>query len=107
LIAAISGQLSLVSVLANLLVAPVIPPITILGTAAAAVGWAWPGVAQLLIRFTGPELWWLLHVARWSAAAPGAVVQVPDGWAGALVLVAASAGLTLALVWWRRRRAGG
>ncbi|MUL49234.1 ComEC/Rec2 family competence protein [Mycobacterium sp. CBMA293] len=106
LVAAISGSLSLVAVLANLLVAPVIPPITIIGTAAAAVGWCWPAVAQLLIRFTGPELWWLLQVARWSAALPGAAVSVPSGWGGALLLSATTVGVALVVVWWRRRRRG-
>lgn len=104
LVAAISGSLSLVAVVANLLVAPIIPPITILGTAAAAVGWFWPAAAQLLIRFTGPELWWLLHVARWSAAVPGASVSVPSGWGGALLLGTTTVGVALAA--WRRRRGG-
>ncbi|SEB05624.1 MULTISPECIES: ComEC/Rec2 family competence protein [unclassified Mycobacterium] len=104
LVAAISGSLSLVAVAANLLVAPVIPPITILGTAAAAVAWCWPAAAQLLIRFTGPELWWLLHVARWSAAVPGAAVSVPSGWGGALLLGAMTVGGALLLAVWRRRR---
>jgi competence protein ComEC len=104
LVAAIAGSLSLVAVAANLLVAPVIPPITILGTAAAAVAWCWPAAAQLLIRFTGPELWWLLHVARWSAAVPGAAVSVPSGWGGALLLGATTVGGALLLAVWRRRR---
>lgn len=104
LVAAISGSLSLVAVLANLLVAPVIPPITILGTAAAAMAWSWPGAAQLLIRFTGPELWWLLHIARWSAAIPGAAVGVPSGWGGALLLGATTVGVVFLLAAWRRRR---
>lgn len=103
LIAAISGTLSLVSVVANLLVAPVITPITILGTAAAAVGWCWPAAAQLLIRFTGPELWWLLTVSHVSAAVPGAAVSVPSGWGGALLVGSITVGVGL-LVRWRRRR---
>ena len=37
LVAAISGQLSVVGVIANLVVSPMIPPITVLGTAAAAL----------------------------------------------------------------------
>jgi len=104
LVAAISGSLSLVAVAANLLVAPVIPPITILGTAAAAVAWCWPAAAQLLIRFTGPELWWLLHVARWTAAVPGAAVRVPSGWGGALLLGGVTVAGALLLAVWRRRR---
>lgn len=100
LIAAISGRLSLVSVLANVVVAVVIPPITVLGTAAAALSELWSGAASLLIRFTGPELWWLLSVARTAAAVPGASVPVPSGWAG----LACVGALTIAgvLLWPRR-----
>ncbi|MGE2728923.1 ComEC/Rec2 family competence protein [Mycolicibacterium vaccae] len=91
LVAGISGSVSLVAVLANLAAAPVIPPITVLGTAAAALCPVWPAGAELLIRFTGPEVWWLLGVARWSAALPAAAVPVPSGVAGvALITVAAA-----------------
>jgi competence protein ComEC len=101
LVAAISGQFSLIAVVANLLVAPVIPPITILGTAAAAVGWCWPPAAQLLIRFTGPELWWLLKVAHLSAGLPGAAVGVPSGWGGALLIGLVTVGVVAAPMLWR------
>ena len=37
-----------------------------LGTVATAVGPLWPGIAQLVVRFTGPALWWLLRVAHWA-----------------------------------------
>ena len=72
LVAGMSGTVSLVSVAANLAVAVVIAPITVIGTAAAAVSAFWPAAAQFLVRFTGPELWWLLRVARWASAVPGA-----------------------------------
>ena len=100
LVAAISGRFSVVSVLANLAVALVVPPITVLGTAAAALVSAWPGAAGLLIRFTGPELWWLLHVAHGAARLPGAAVPVPSGWAG--VLTVGAAGAAAAALWGRR-----
>lgn len=93
LIAAISGTLSVISVLANLAVAVVIPPITVLGTAAAALCWVLPQAAGFLIRFTGPELWWLLRVASIAAEVPGAALTVPSGLAG----VATVAGATLAV----------
>lgn len=100
LVAAISGQLSLVAVIANLVVAPVIPPITVLGTAAAALCPVWPAAGGLLIRFTGPEVWWLVHIAHGAAALPGAAVAVPSGWPGlATVGIAALASVVL----WRRR----
>lgn len=100
LIAAISGQFSLVSIIANVLVAPVVPPITVLGTAAAALAPAWPAAAGLLIRFTGPELWWLLTVAGSAGSMPGAAVPVPAGWAG---LGAVGAAMVAAVLLWRLR----
>lgn len=102
LVAAISGRFSLVAVLANLVVAPVVAPITVLGTAAAALAVCWPPAAQLLIRFTGPEVWWVLHVAHWAAGVPGASVPVPPGAAGLLVV----GGATVPIIVLARRRGG-
>ncbi|MDT5018479.1 MAG: competence protein ComEC, partial [Mycobacterium sp.] len=100
LVAGIAGTFSVVSVVANLAVAVVIPPITVVGTAAAALCPLWPAGAQLLIRFTGPELWWLLHVARWAAGVPGASVSVPSGLLG--VACVAAGGIAAVLSWrWR------
>ena len=64
LVAGMSGTFSVVSVVANLAVAVVIPPITVIGTARGGAAALWPAAAELMIRFTGPELWWLLHVAH-------------------------------------------
>ncbi|OBK19559.1 ComEC/Rec2 family competence protein [Mycobacterium asiaticum] len=100
LVAAISGRFSLVAVVANLVVAPVIAAITVLGSAAAVLAVGWPGGAQLLIRFTGPEVWWVLRVAHWAAAVPGASVPVPSGVAG---LVAVGGSTVLAVAMWRWR----
>ncbi|BBY90176.1 ComEC/Rec2-like protein [Mycolicibacterium tokaiense] len=100
LIAGLSGSLSLVAVVANVLVAPVIAPITVLGTAAAAVAPVLPAAGGLLIRFTGPELWWLLQVAHGGAAVPHAAVPVPSGPGGALMMAAA---VMASVVLWRRR----
>lgn len=99
LVAAISGRFSVVGVLANVAVAVVIPPITVLGTGAAALVTLWPAGAGLLIRFTGPEVWWLLKVAGAAAAVPGAAVPVPSGWSG---LAAVGAAAVAAVVLWRR-----
>jgi competence protein ComEC len=104
LVAGMSGNVSVVAIVANLAVAVIIAPITVIGTAAAAVTTIWPAAGQLLIRFTGPELWWLLRVAHWTSALPGAVVPVPSGWPG--VVGVAGAGLTSVLLWrfaWGRR----
>lgn len=111
LIAAISDRFSLVAVIANLLVAPVIAPVTVLGTAAAALCVVAPGVAALLIRFTGPEVWWLLRVAHVAAGMPVANLPVPSGVAGLLMVGGAGVlAVLLALRPWhdsRVRRATG
>jgi competence protein ComEC len=100
LVAAISGRFSLVAVLANLVVAVVIPPITVLGTAAAVLCGLWPAAALLLIRFAGPEVWWVLHVAHWAAFAPWATVPVPKGVPG--VVLVGGVGVLVVVLWrWR------
>ena len=105
LIAGISGRVSMVSILANVAVTATIPPITVAGTAAAALAPLWPGGAHLLIRFTGPELWWLLRVADWADGVPGATVTVPSRMWG--VAVVGAAGVAAVVLWkvggsWRR-----
>jgi competence protein ComEC len=108
LVAGISGTFSVVSVVANLAVAVVIPPITVFGTAAAALCPLWPFGAGMLIRFTGPELWWLLRVARWAAAVPAASVPVPSGLLGVIVVAATGVSAVFAWRWrWVRVAAGG
>ncbi|MFZ0226095.1 MAG: ComEC/Rec2 family competence protein, partial [Mycobacterium sp.] len=105
LIAGISGRVSLVSAAANLAVEVLIAPITVLGSAAGALCLFWPGGAQLLIRFTAPELWWLLRIAHWAASVPGASVPVPSGISG--VVAVSATGLLAVLLWrWRWFRAG-
>jgi len=107
LVAGISGRVSLVAAVANLAAAAAIAPITVLGSAAAALCVLWPAGAQLLIRFTGPELSWVLGVAHWAAGVPMATVSVPPGVPGVLavgggtVLVALLA--LLLRRWWFRR----
>ncbi|KAA0094635.1 ComEC/Rec2 family competence protein [Mycolicibacterium sp. P1-18] len=99
LVAGMSGTFSMVSILANLVVAAVISPITVIGTAAAVLTVPWPAAAELMIRFTGPALWWLTHVASWAAAIPGAVVTTPSGWPG--VVTVAAAGVAVVALWGR------
>jgi competence protein ComEC len=78
----------------------------VIGTAAAALSVLWPAGAELLIRFTGPELWWLSNVARWAAALPGASLPVPMGTLGA-VTVGAAATVAIVVLRWRRTRLSG
>lgn len=100
LIAAISGSVSVASIAANLVAGCVIAPITILGTAAAGLAVISPPTAGVLLRFCGPELWWLLRVADYAAAGGSTAVPVPSGAVG-FVMVAVLLGISVWL--WRRR----
>lgn len=103
LIAAISGSVSVASVAANMVAGVVIAPITILGTAAAGLAAISPLTAGLLVRFCGPELWWLLHVADYAAAGGSTAISVPSGALGFLtVTVVLGFSVWLWRRWWFR-----
>jgi competence protein ComEC len=100
-VAGMSGQVSLIAILANLVAAPVVAPATVLGVLAALLAPVAPWLAGLLVRLAGPEVHWLIFVARHAARVPGAAIGWPSGWWGGLLLVAVLALLIAAL---RRRR---
>ena len=86
LVAALSDEVSLVAVLANLVAAPLVAPTTVLGLAAGLVGLVWAPLAWLPGELAG----WCAHgivlVARRGASLPGASVPwAADGW-GLVVL---------------------
>ncbi|WP_238072559.1 ComEC/Rec2 family competence protein, partial [Rhodococcus zopfii] len=89
IVAALSGTVSVVAIVANVAVAPVLPPLTVLGSLIVVCGAVWPPAAELLARGAAPMLWWLLEVAERSASLPTAELAVPAGAAGAVSVVAA------------------
>ncbi len=96
----ISGSISVVGVLANLLVAPVVAPALILGMLCALTGPWWPGAAAVLARATAPLLDWIAAVAHTLARWPAATLPWPATPAGATALVVVTVGVVLLL---RRR----
>ncbi|WP_243789462.1 ComEC/Rec2 family competence protein [Saccharopolyspora gloriosae] len=86
LVAAISGEVSLVAVVANLLAGPLVAPATVLGVAATVLVPIFTPVAAALVWLAGPELEWVLAVARYSAAVPGASFGWPSGVFGGTLL---------------------
>ena len=96
LVAAMSGTVSVVSIVANILVDPVVAPITVVGAVTAVVAVLWLPAAALIVRTAGPPLWWLLEVADRAAAVPGGTVVVAGGLAGAVVVALALAVAALA-----------
>lgn len=105
----LAGQVSLVSVLANLLAEPLVAPATVLGLAAAVVSVVSPPVAGVLAQFAGLACLVITVVARVLARVPYAQVPWPGGAFGAAsVAVLTIAGLALGpatLRWAGRHRA--
>jgi len=101
-IAAMSGGVSLVAVLANLVVAPVVAPATVLGVLAAVVSPLSPTLAYALMWCAQWAGWCLVLVARYGADLPAAVLPWPGGAAGGILLAA----LTLLLLLAGRRPLG-
>jgi competence protein ComEC len=93
-LAGMSGTVSLVAVVANLVATPVMVPATLLGVLTAVVSTVWLPGAEFLAWLGSWPAWWLVLVSRFGARAPAAIVPWPDGWAGGLLL----AGLTVALL---------
>ncbi|GAA3848823.1 ComEC/Rec2 family competence protein [Amycolatopsis tucumanensis] len=100
-VAGMAGQLSLVSVAANVLAAPVVAPATVFGVLATVVATAWPAGGELIVRLAGPEAGWLILVARRASEVPGAVLAWPSGWWGGFLALVVAIAVVLAL---RRRR---
>ncbi len=113
MIAALSGQFSVVAIVANIVVTPVVGIVGIVGTAAAVIGAVGgadqiaAAVADLMIRALGPELWWMIACARVLGRQSWATVQVPAGIVGAVMVAAGILALvssTLVAVDRRERR---
>ncbi len=101
LIAAFGDGLSLVSVPANLLAAPAVAPVTVLGLLAAVTGTFAPPIATILARCAEPFAAWIAWVAQTTAAWPAATLPWPGGLPGALLAAVVAAALVYAI---RRHR---
>lgn len=86
-VAVLSGQVSLVAVLANLLVGPAVGPATVLGLLGGLVGLVVPAGGRLLGTGAAWCVAWIIAVARHGAALPGAAVTWGTGPLAVLVLV--------------------
>lgn len=67
-VVALSGQLSLITVPANILVSPVIGPITVIGFVAALFAAVLPKVSSLLLFFTYPMAGWIVWICDVGAS---------------------------------------
>ncbi len=79
-IAAISDEVSLVAVAANLAAAPVVAPATVFGLLGGLVDLVWPAGARPIGSVAGLSAGWIVLVARWGAGTDGAAVPWTAPW---------------------------
>jgi competence protein ComEC len=85
-VAALSGQVSVVAIVANVLVEPVVAAITVLGFTAALVAPVWLDAARVLVWIAGWPCRWLVLVADRAGSLKGATIPWPGGTGGGLLL---------------------
>ncbi|HWI42961.1 MAG TPA: ComEC/Rec2 family competence protein [Nocardioides sp.] len=106
-VAALSGQVSVVAVPANLLAEPAVGPATVLGLLGGLVGLVWPWGGRLLGTGAGWCVGWIVEVARRGAALPGAALGWGTGGTALVVLVLLTVLVAALLPRVVRRRATG
>ena len=83
-IVALSGYISPMSIIANVLAAPAVAPITVVGFIAALISPFAPWLSHLLILCVKPLATWIVWVAQWSAGFP--VFTLKTGLYGFLIV---------------------
>jgi competence protein ComEC len=97
LVAGISGQVSLVAVGANLVVAWAVGPATVLGLLGGLLAVLWAPLGQVVAAPAGWCAAWIIAVARSGAGLPVAAVAWAPGWISLAVLTVLCAVLALLL----------
>jgi competence protein ComEC len=98
-VAAISGQVSLVAVIANLLAAPAVAPATVLGVLATMAAPVSDRLASLVGWLAGRAAWWIVTVAEQGARLPGAALPWSATATSLLVLTGLCLALIMAMPW--------
>jgi competence protein ComEC len=107
LVAAISGQVSLVAVVANLAAAPAVGPATVLGLVGGLVGLVWPWAGHLIGTLASWCVAWIVVIARRGADLPAAAVGWGTGATALLLLTVLAAAVALLAPRVLHRPAGG
>jgi competence protein ComEC len=107
LVAAISGQVSIVAVVANLAVAPAVGPATVLGLSGGLIGVAWPAAGGLVGTLAAFCVGWIVTVARHGARLPTPAVDWGTGFWALAALTTLAILVALAAPYLLRRRSTG
>lgn len=86
LLVAMGSAVGWVAIVANLLAMPAVPPVTVLGLAAALIAPVVPTVATVLAHLAAIPATWIALVAHRCAELPFSSLPLPAGWAGEIVL---------------------
>lgn len=108
-IVVLSGSISAVAVIANLLAAPLVAPATLLGVAAALTAAVHVGAGSVIAALAAVPVLAVAEVAHRCARWPYAVIPWPGGVAGALLLTVLTAGALVVaprVAWTAARRPG-
>ena len=101
-VAGLSGQVSLVAVVANLAAAPVVGPATVLGLLGGCLGLVWPAAGRLVGTLASWCVAWIVEVAHRGAALPTAAV----GWGTSAAALGVLTALTVLVAWQGPRLVG-
>ena len=102
LLAGYGEGVSWAAVLANVLVAPVVPIVTVAGLTVGAMSlWVAP-LAAALAWVPGAGSWWIITVAQWAAEIPGGRVALPGTWQTGLAVAAVLGVVALLAKRWPR-----
>ncbi len=102
-IVGLSGQISLVTIPANVVVAPLIAPLTILGFIAALISPFSGLLSHFIINLAYPFSWCITTLAQWAGQFP--VIGLTRGWIGAgASLLATTLGCWIFIRWKKARK---
>ena len=99
---ALTGYLGLMTVLANLLAAPVVAPITVIGFIAALASPIFPTLSSVLLWVIHFPASWITRIATWAGNFP--VLQLGSGLAGFVLGVVILGGIVFTIVISKRSR---
>lgn len=86
LLASYGEGVSWAAIVANVLVAPVVPLVTVGGLVVMALAVIVPSVAEVVAWAPGVGAAWIVHVGHWAATMPGGRTALPGTWQSGAVL---------------------
>ncbi|WP_411206310.1 ComEC/Rec2 family competence protein [Corynebacterium callunae] len=97
IIALMSGKVSMVAVLANVLVDAAVAPVTLIGLIAVVLSLLPGSLEFFALKLIEPFTWWIFQVATRCQQLPRSTLEVPAGWLGIAWVLCAALWIIVAL----------